>query len=121
MDLDELKDRLRRFAAEREWDQFHSPKNLAMALSVEVAELVEHFQWLSDAESRDLPPATKNEVAQEAADVQIYLVRLADKLGIDLLEAATAKIAENEIRYPADRVKGSARKRRRNHEAESGE
>ena len=110
MDLHELKTRLRQFAEERDWDQFHSPKNLAMALSVEVAELVEHFQWLSEDGSRDLPAATKSKVAEEIADVQVYLVRLADKLGIDILEAAEAKIQRNEEKYPVSRVKGSSRK-----------
>lgn len=110
MDVDELKSRLRQFAKERDWDQFHSPKNLAMALSVEVAELVEHFQWLSEDASHNLPDAARSEVAEEIADVQIYLVRLADKLGIDIFEAAEAKIQTNEQKYPSRRVRGSARK-----------
>jgi dCTP diphosphatase len=110
LDLQELKTRLQGFADERDWDQFHSPKNLAMALSVEVAELVEHFQWLSEDASRNLPDATRSEVAQEIADVQIYLVRLADKLGIDILEVAEAKLQRNEHKYPSSRVKGSSRK-----------
>lgn len=121
MDLDELKNRLRCFADERDWEQFHSPKNLAMALSVEVAELVEHFQWLTEDESRNLPEETRNEVAQEIADVQIYLVRLADKLGVDILEVAEAKLQGNEKRYPANRVKGSSRKSSRYDETESAE
>jgi NTP pyrophosphatase (non-canonical NTP hydrolase) len=108
--LDALKFRLRRFAAERDWDQFHSPKNLAAALIVEAAELVEHFQWLTDAESANLPPETRKEVDLELADVLIYMVRLADKLSIDLPEAADKKIALNEQKYPAGQVRGSARK-----------
>jgi NTP pyrophosphatase (non-canonical NTP hydrolase) len=108
--LDELRDRLRAFAAARDWDQFHSPKNLAMALIAEAAELVEHFQWLTEEQSRALSPAKTAEVADELADVLIYLVRLADKLGIDLFAATHAKMVRNETRYPAPLVKGSARK-----------
>ena len=110
MTLNELKDRLRRFAHERDWEQFHSPKNLAMALSVEVAELVEHFQWLSQEESRHLPDDVAAGAAEELADILIYLVRMADKLGVDLLETAEAKLTENERKYPAGKVRGSAKK-----------
>jgi len=109
-DLLELRDHLRDFAAAREWDRFHSPKNLAMALSVEAAELVEHFQWLTEAESAALAPEKKAQVAEELADVLAYLVRLADKLDVDLLAAVTAKLARNEERYPVERARGSARK-----------
>ena len=110
MNLKELKSRLREFAEERDWEQFHSPKNLAMALIVEAAELAEHFQWLSEEESLDLPAAALKEVAEEIADIQIYLVRLADKLDIDILAAAEAKLAENDRKYPASRVRGSSKK-----------
>ena len=110
MSLHELKNRLRQFADERDWDQFHSPKNLAMALIVEAAELVEHFQWLSEEDSSDLPDSTLKEVAEEIADIQIYLVRLADKLEIDILRAAEAKLQENHRKYPTKRVKGSSKK-----------
>jgi dCTP diphosphatase len=106
----ELQQRLRAFAAARDWDQFHSPKNLSMALIAEAAELVEHFQWLGERESAALDAATLAKVRLEAADVFIYLVRLADKLGIDLVAAARDKIALNEQKYPADRVRGQARK-----------
>jgi dCTP diphosphatase len=109
-DLLELRDRLREFADARDWNQFHSPKNLAMALIAEAAELVEHFQWLTEEESTHLAPQKKAEVADELADVLTYLVRMADKLDIDLLAAASAKIERNEARYPADRARGSARK-----------
>lgn len=102
--------RLREFAAERDWDRFHSPKNLAMALIVEAAELVEHFQWLSEAQSQALPDDKRAEVAQEIADIQIYLIRLADKLGIDIERAVYAKIELNAEKYPADKVRGSAKK-----------
>jgi NTP pyrophosphatase (non-canonical NTP hydrolase) len=108
--IEQLAKRLRRFAAERDWEQFHSPKNLAMALSVEVAEIVEHFQWLTEPQSRELDDAKKAEVEQELADALIYLVRLADQLQIDLLEAAGRKLALNEAKYPSERVRGSARK-----------
>jgi len=110
LDVQELKTRLREFAKERDWDQFHSPKNLAMALIVEAAELVEHFQWLSEEESLELSDSALKEIAEEIADIQIYLVRLADKLGIDILSAAEAKLAENDRKYPASRVKGSPKK-----------
>ena len=109
-DLDSLRTRLEAFARDRDWEQFHSPKNLSMALSVEVAEIAEHFQWLTEEQSRELDPAKRAEVEQELADVLIYLVRLADQLGIDLLEAAQRKLAVNEARYPADKVRGSSKK-----------
>ncbi|MEP7181144.1 MAG: nucleotide pyrophosphohydrolase [Betaproteobacteria bacterium] len=109
-DLVRLRDRLRRFAAERDWDQFHSPKNLAMALIAEAAELVEHFQWLSEPQSAALPPEKRAQVADEIADVLMYVVRIADKLDIDLVAAAAAKMDRNEAKYPAAKVRGSARK-----------
>ena len=109
-ELEALRDQLRTFAAERDWDPFHSPKNLAAALSVEAAELLEHFQWLTEEQSRRLPPATLEAVGTEAADVLLYLVRLADKLDIDLAAAARRKIAANALKYPADKARGSAKK-----------
>jgi dCTP diphosphatase len=108
--LEQIKTRLREFAAERDWDQFHSPKNLSMALIVEAAELVEHFQWLTEDQSQALPPEKLDEVEQEIADIQIYLIRLADKLGIDMEKAVNAKIELNGKKYPADKVRGSAAK-----------
>jgi dCTP diphosphatase len=105
-----LRDKLRNFVAERDWDQYHSPKNLAMALSVEAAELVEHFQWLTEEQSRRLPPEKLGEVRDEMADVLVYLVRLADKLDVDLLAAAAQKIEKNALKYPADKVRGSMKK-----------
>jgi dCTP diphosphatase len=108
--LAELQRRLAEFASARDWDQFHSPKNLAMALSVEAAELVEELQWLTEEQSRALEPERYERVRLEAADVLIYLLRFADKVGIDLLRAADEKIALNERKYPADRVRGDARK-----------
>lgn len=108
--LEPLRQRLAQFAAERDWDQFHSPKNLAMALIAEAAELVEHFQWLTEAQSHGLPPKKLEEVAMELADILLYLIRAADKLGVDLIEAAYRKIEINERRYPADKVRGDARR-----------
>ena len=96
--LDTLKQQLRDFAAERDWERFHSPKNLSMALTAEAAELVEHFQWLRDGAA--LPADALDEVAHEVADVLIYLVRLADQLGIDLLDAVARKMAINATRFP---------------------
>ncbi len=109
-DLHTLRDRLRSFAGARDWDQFHSPKNLSMALMVEVAELMEHFQWLTEAQSADLAAEKKAAVADELADVLLYLVRISDKLGVDLLEAALHKLEKNAVKYPADQVRGSAKK-----------
>lgn len=99
--LDELREALRRFADARDWERFHVPKNLAMALIVEAAELVEHFQWLTPQEAAELPEARRAEVADEIADVLLYLVRLADRLGIDPVEAARAKMVKNALKYPA--------------------
>jgi NTP pyrophosphatase (non-canonical NTP hydrolase) len=109
-DHEELKISLRQFAAERDWDQFHSPKNLAAALAVEAAEVLEHFQWVTEEGSRSLPEAKVSEVAQELADVFLYLLQLSDKLGIDLIAAGRAKLATNAGKYPVDRAKGSSRK-----------
>jgi NTP pyrophosphatase (non-canonical NTP hydrolase) len=108
--LIELRDALRAFAAERDWDQFHSPRNLATALAVEAAELLEPFQWLTDEQGSDLPPETRAAVEQELADVLLYLVRLADKLDVDLIEAARTKMAHNAAKYPVEKSRGSSRK-----------
>lgn len=110
MDIDQIKHRLREFAEARDWDQFHSPKNLASAISVEAAELLEIFQWLSEENSRALDGATKVKVEQEVADVFLYLIRLADKLDIDVMAAANLKIAINETKYPVELSKGNAKK-----------
>ena len=110
--IEQLRDALHAFAAERDWDQFHSPKNLSMALTVETGELLEHFQWMSEQESRELSGEKLAAVGAEIADVFIYLVRLTDKLGIDLLSTAAAKIELNARRYPADEFRGSSRKYR---------
>ena len=105
-----LRDALRRFAEERDWEQFHSPKNLAMALVAEAGELVEQFQWLSEADSYAPSDSQRRAIEDELADVMIYLIRLADKLGMDLVCAAEKKLEQNHQKYPVDRVRGSARK-----------
>ncbi len=105
-----LRDKLRTFTEVREWDQFHSPKNLSMALMIEVAELMEHFQWLTEAQSGSLDTKKKAEVAEELADILLYLVRLSDKLNVDLLEASLHKLKKNDLKYPADQVRGSSKK-----------
>jgi NTP pyrophosphatase (non-canonical NTP hydrolase) len=108
--IENLTQRLREFAALRDWQRFHSPKNLAMALAGEAGELLEHFQWLTEEESATLAAEKRQEVALEMADVFLYLLRLADQLDIDLVAAAEQKIAINAQRYPAERVRGSAKK-----------
>ncbi|MBK7745153.1 MAG: nucleotide pyrophosphohydrolase [Betaproteobacteria bacterium] len=105
-----IRDRLRTFADERDWNQFHAPKNLAMALIVEAAEVVEHFQWQEPFRDPELPSDKRAAIGAELADVLFYLVRLADRLDIDLGAAAADKLAANAARYPAERVRGSARK-----------
>ncbi|MGA7981156.1 MAG: nucleotide pyrophosphohydrolase [Chromatiaceae bacterium] len=108
--LDDLNRRLLRFARERDWEQFHSPKNLAMALAGESGELLEHFQWLTQEQSSTLAPEKRRAVAHEMADILIYLIRLSERLGVDLVQAAYEKIAINEARYPAHKVQGDARR-----------
>ena len=98
--LDELTQALRHFADERDWERYHTPKNLAAALIVEAGELLEHFQWLTQEESLHLSPGAKQEVAHEVADVLIYLTRLADRLGIDMLASASEKMGLNALKYP---------------------
>ena len=112
-DLESLRNQLRTFAADRDWDQFHSPKNLAAALAVEAAELLEHFQWLTEAQSQQLPPEALAAVRTEVADVLLYLIRISDKLGIDLIAAAKAKIILNAEKYPVqpvEKARGSSKK-----------
>ena len=109
-DLLMLRNKLRAFAEARDWNQFHSPKNLSMALMVEVAELMEHFQWLTEAQSGDLAVEKKAVVAEELADILLYLVRLSDKLEVNLLQAALHKLEKNAVKYPAELVRGSAKK-----------
>ena len=108
--LESLRDRLREFARERDWDQYHTPKNLSMALIAEAAELIEHFQWVDGDTSHLLEDKTRHAVEEELADILIYLVRISDKLGVDLYAAVERKIAINEKKYPAEKVRGSAKK-----------
>ena len=108
--LESLRDHLRVFAKEREWDQYHTPKNLSMALIVEAAELIEHFQWVEGDQSHLLDDNTRRSVEEELADILIYLVRISDKLEIDLYKTAERKLEINAKKYPADKVRGSAKK-----------
>lgn len=108
--LQRLQAAQRQFAAARDWDQFHSPKNLAAALSVEAAELLEIFQWLTEEQSASLTPKQLSAVKDELADVFLYLLRIADRLEIDLVSATDAKLARNAEKYPADRARGSSAK-----------
>jgi dCTP diphosphatase len=108
--LTSMRDTVRTFVTERDWDQFHTPKNLACALSVEAAELLEHFQWLKDGSAEELGADKVTQVRHEMADVLVYLVRLADKLDIDLQAAVEEKMILNRAKYPADKVRGDARK-----------
>jgi NTP pyrophosphatase (non-canonical NTP hydrolase) len=109
-DLARLRALVREFVDERDWDQFHSPKNLASALTVEAAELLEHFQWLQNGRLDELGPDKLAEVRHEMADVLVYLVRLADKLDVDLMAAVQEKMVLNRAKYPAEQVRGDARK-----------
>lgn len=108
--LDSVKKRLRKFAEDRDWGQFHSPKNLSMALVGEVGELVEEFQWLTEDESRRLSAERRERVQDELADVQAYLIMIAEKLEIDLLSAVDEKITQNEAKYPVGKAKGTSKK-----------
>lgn len=109
-ELSELRDRVREFAEERDWDKFHTPKNLATALSVEASELLEPFQWLHSGKKEELSDAKLIQIRHEMADVLLYLVRLADKLDVDLYQTALEKLEINNQKYPADKVRGDARK-----------
>jgi len=108
--LTRIRDRLRDFASARDWNQFHSPKNLAISLSLESAELLEHFQWVSDKDSLTMPPDKLGKIDEEIADVFLYLIRLADILDVDLIQAAERKIRINARKYPVEKSRGSAKK-----------
>jgi NTP pyrophosphatase (non-canonical NTP hydrolase) len=109
-ELDRLRGQLQQFAAAREWDQFHSPKNLAMALAAEAGELLENFQWLTEEQSRNPSPEALAAASDEIADVLLYLVRLSDKLGIDPVAAANRKLLANAEKYPVDKARGNSKK-----------
>ena len=108
--MEDLIKNIRQFNKERDWEQFHSPKNLAMSLAIETAEVMEFFQWLTQEESSNLPTDKKKEISEELADVIIYLVNLSDKLNIDLLKAARMKIEKNRKKYPVTKAKGNYKK-----------
>jgi len=108
--LDRLRDALRAFTAARNWQSFHSPKNLAMALSVEAAELLEVFQWMTEADSRNLDPAARAAASEEIADVLLYLILLSDALDIDAIAAAERKMVANAQKYPVDKARGTSAK-----------
>lgn len=108
--MQELIQRIRDFNRERDWEQFHSPKNLAMCLAAEVGELLEQFQWLTEQQSRELAPERRAAVDEEIGDVTLCLLNLADKLGVDVLDAATRKIEKNKLKYPVPKAKGRAEK-----------
>ena len=109
-EVNELMLALRKFAKDRDWEQFHSPKNLSMALSVEAAELLEHFQWAAEEATYKLADAKHKLVAYELADIFIYILRLCDQLNVDLVNVTKEKMAINEQRYPVSKVKGSSKK-----------
>jgi NTP pyrophosphatase (non-canonical NTP hydrolase) len=109
-EINNLLDRLRVFATDRDWEQFHSPKNISMALAVEASELLEHFQWMTEADSRALDPEQKAEVADEVADVFLYILRLCDQMDIDLIKTANQKIDKNALKYPVEKSKGRSTK-----------
>ena len=109
-DLEVLRDRIREFVTERDWDQFHTPKNLATALAVEAAELLEHFQWLKTGAMDELSEPKQEHIRHELADVLVYLIRLADKMDVNLHDAVIDKMKINREKYPAEKVRGDSRK-----------
>jgi len=109
-ELNEILVKIRLFAEQRDWGKFHSPKNISMALAVEASELLEHFQWMTEADSRNVALNKKLEVAEEAADVFLYLLRLCDEMEIDLIQAAHKKIDKNSLKYPVEKFKGVSTK-----------
>ncbi len=108
--MKDLINSIRQFSAEREWQTFHSPKNLSMALSIEASEIMEHFQWLTCEQSQNLPEKKRRQVTEEIGDVMIYLTNLSDKLGVDPVEAAKDKLEKAKLRYPVEKAKGVASK-----------
>jgi len=109
-DIKKLQEEIQKFAADRDWDQFHSVKNIAMALNVEAAELLECFQWLTEDQSNNLSPASLAAASEEVADIFVYLLTMANTLNIDLIAETKAKIAKNAIKYPIEKSKGNALK-----------
>lgn len=109
-EIQELTLELRAFASDREWDVFHSPKNLAMALNVEAGELLEHFQWLTEEQSKTPSSELKVKIEEEVADVFLYLLQLSDKLGLDVVDAAKVKLKKNASKYPVQKARGNSKK-----------
>jgi len=110
MNVEDIQIKLEKFANERDWNQFHSPKNLSMALAGEVGELVEIYQWMTEEQSKNLSEKDKQRVTEELADIMIYLLRLADKTGIDIEKAISDKVDINASKYPVEKSKGSSKK-----------
>jgi NTP pyrophosphatase (non-canonical NTP hydrolase) len=110
MDISDIQEKLRNFSRERDWDQYHSPKNLAMALAAEAGELLEIYQWLTEQESNNPDDKIRKQTSEELADILIYIIKMADKLNIDLVDSVNNKIAINEKKYPKEKAKGSAKK-----------
>jgi NTP pyrophosphatase (non-canonical NTP hydrolase) len=108
--LQQLKERMATFVRERDWEQFHTPKNLSMSIAIEAAELMEHFQWLTAEQSRTLDPKILDDVGEELADIVIYALSLSNFLDLDLADTVLAKMAKNERKYPAEQVRGKAHK-----------
>jgi len=108
--LQELKDKMARFVRERDWEQFHTPKNLSMSIAIEAAELMEHFQWLTVEQSKNLNPTALQEIGEELADIIIYSLSLANFLGLDLAETVNAKMEKNIRKYPKEQVRGKSHK-----------
>ena len=110
--IQELKNKIKKFVQERDWEKFHSPKNLSMSLSIEVAELMEHFQWVTIEQSKEIinNPIEKEKIQDEIADIAVYLLNLCNVLGVDMSEAITTKLKKNGEKYPVDLVKGKSHK-----------
>jgi len=108
--LQQLKDKMAVFVREREWEQFHTPKNLSMSIAIEAAELMEHFQWLTVEESKNLPPDALTDLGEELADIVIYALSLSNVLGLDLSETVLAKMEKNIRKYPSEKVRGKSHK-----------
>ncbi len=108
--LQELKERMACFVRERDWEQFHTPKNLSMSIAIEAAELMEHFQWLTVEQSRNLGPEALAEIGEELADIVIYSLSMANTLKLDLAETVQAKMDKNIRKYPSEQVRGKAHK-----------
>lgn len=108
--LQDLKDRMAIFVRERDWEQFHTPKNLAMSIAIEAAELMEHFQWLSVDDSKDLDPERLVDIGEELADIIIYSLSLSNSLSLDLSQTVIAKMEKNSRKYPTEKVKGKSHK-----------